>query len=543
MRRFSTAKRNFQILSDPFPNDNQSAEAAARPSARVIPRAEHSISRAAISPNALRVLYRLREAGYEAFLVGGCVRDLLIGITPKDFDIATSALPEEVKRTFRNCRLIGRRFRLAHVFFGRDIIEVATFRAMSAPVDDIPIESAVPDLDDDEIPEDLDDELDDDDMDDTDEATVLAEAGSHRTGIHGHTPLVERDRSRHAGAGLPDEDDEDRVTDEHGRILRDNAYGTIDDDVWRRDFTANSLYYNIADFSIWDYTGGVEDIAARRLKLIGDAVTRYREDPVRMLRAARFQAKLGFELEGETGSAIASLRELLGSVPPARLFDETLKLFLTGHGARSLEVLRKHGLLAELLPTVAAYLDRHPQGAVAKLLTQGLLNTDQRVAQGKPVTPTFLFALLLYGPIAEIIEKQPQEKWHDIGTIVDAADRAARAAQGRISIPKRFALGVREMFASQPRLEQPRGRRALRMLEQPRFRAGFDLLLLRAEIGLADPQIAAWWTRVQEVSQTDRDRMADALGEQSRGSSEGGGGSRRPRRRRRRGRGRAPAGP
>ena len=262
-----------------------------------------------------------------------------------------------------------------------------------------------------------------------------------------------------------------------------------------------------------------------------------------MLRAARFQAKLGFELEGETGSAIASLRELLGSVPPARLFDETLKLFLTGHGARSLEVLRKHGLLAELLPTVAAYLDRHPQGAVAKLLTQGLLNTDQRVAQGKPVTPTFLFALLLYGPIAEIIEKQPQEKWHDIGTIVDAADRAARAAQGRISIPKRFALGVREMFASQPRLEQPRGRRALRMLEQPRFRAGFDLLLLRAEIGLADPQIAAWWTRVQEVSQTDRDRMADALGEQSRGSSEGGGGSRRPRRRRRRGRGRAPAGP
>jgi poly(A) polymerase len=195
-------------------------------------------------------------------------------------------------------------------------------------------------------------------------------------------------------------------------------------------------------------------------------------------------------------------------------------------------------LLAELMPTVAAYLDRHPEGAVARLLRQGLVNTDQRVSQGKPVTPTFLFALLLYGPIAEIIEKQPQEKWHDIGTIVDAVDRAARAAQGRISIPKRFSLGVREMFAAQPRLEQPRGRRALRMLEQPRFRAGFDLLLLRADMGLAPRDIADWWTRVQEVSQLDRDRMADALGTPQRPAGEGG--PRRPRRRRRRGRGRAP---
>jgi poly(A) polymerase len=493
------------------------------------------------------VLYRLREAGYEAFLVGGCVRDLLIGITPKDFDIATSALPEEVKRTFRNCRLIGRRFRLAHVFFGREIIEVATFRAMSSVPDEIPTETAVPDLDDDEPADDLVDALDDDeDVDEIDESTVLAEAGSHRTGIHGHTPLVERDRSRHAGAG--NDDDEDRVTDEHGRILRDNVYGTIDDDVWRRDFTANALYYNIADFSIWDYAGGVEDIAARRLKLIGDPVTRYREDPVRMLRAARFEAKLGFSLDGETGTSIGELKELLGSVPPARLFDETLKLFLTGHGAMSLVVLQRHGLLGELLPTVASYLGRHPDGAVAKLVRQGLVNTDLRVQQGKPVTPTFLFALLLYGPFAEIIEKQPQEKWHDIGTILDCVERAVRQAQGRISIPKRFSLGVREMFAAQPRLEQPRGRRALRMLEQPRFRAGFDLLLLRAEMGLASKELAEWWTKVQEVSQTDRDRMADALNAQSRpagegGGASGGGGGRRPRRRRRGRGGRASASP
>src|SRR6185503_19005465 len=218
---------------------------------------------------------------------------------------------------------------------------------------------------------------------------------------------------------------------------------------------------------------------------------------------------------------------------------ETLKLFLTGHGARSLEVLQARGLLAEPMPTVADYLARHPDGAVARLVKQGLVNTDQRVAQGRPVTPTFLFALLLYGPFAEIIEKQPQEKWHDIGTIVDAVDRAARQAQGRITIPKRFSLGVREMFAAQPRLEQPRGRRALRMLEQPRFRAGFDLLLLRAEMGLASRELADWWTKVQEVSQTDRDRMADALGGQPRPPGDG---QRRPRRRRR-GRGRAPAAP
>ncbi len=541
MRRSFQLKRNISILNDDF-----RTESASRPSARIIPRAEHSISRSAISPNALRVLYRLREAGYEAFLVGGCVRDLLIGITPKDFDIATSALPEEVKRTFRNCRLIGRRFRLAHVFFGREIIEVATFRATSSVPDEIPVETAVPDLDDDEPGDELEDALDDDDeLDDTDESTVLAEAGSHRTGIHGHTPIVERDRSRHDGAGNGDED-EDRVTDEHGRILRDNAYGTIDDDVWRRDFTANALYYNIADFSIWDYAGGVEDIAARRLKLIGDPATRYREDPVRMLRAARFEAKLGFSLDGETGTLIPELRSLLGSVPPARLFDETLKLFLTGHGVMSLAVLRRHGLLGELLPTVASYLDRYPEGAVSRLVRQGLANTDLRVQQGKPVTPTFLFALLLYGPFAEIIEKQPQEKWHDIGVIVDCVDRAARQAQGRIAIPKRFSLGVREMFAAQPRLEQPRGRRALRMLEQPRFRAGFDLLLLRAEMGLASKELAEWWTRVQEVSQTDRDRMADALGPQPRTAGDEGGGpatGRGPRRRRRRGRGRTSASP
>ncbi|HUA90368.1 MAG TPA: polynucleotide adenylyltransferase PcnB [Steroidobacteraceae bacterium] len=471
---------------------------------RIIARSDHSVSRSRISPNALRVLYRLRDAGFMAFLVGGCVRDLLIGIEPKDFDVATDALPEEVKRLFRNCRLVGRRFRLAHVFFGREIIEVATFRATSAPSQgDEPLPAADPE--DGELPE-----LDAPDADDDD------------------VPVVRAADAEEAG------DDAERQFDASGRILRDNVYGTIDEDVWRRDFTANALYYNIADFSIWDYVNGVADIGARTLRLIGDPETRFREDPVRMLRAARFEAKLGFSMEPATAAPIPRLRELLAGVPPARLFDETLKLFLTGHGARSFQVLRSRGLLAALLPTVEGYFASHPGSLVEKLLVQGLQNTDARVQADKPVTPTFLFALLLYGPIAGIIESTPPERWHEMSTILDACDRATREAQSRIAIPKRFSLGVREMFALQPRLEHPRGRRALRSLEHPRFRAAYDLLLLRAQFGLAPRAMADWWTKVQEANTEERGQMADSLAGDARPASAAGA-RRRGRRRRRRG--------
>jgi poly(A) polymerase len=480
------------------PSTPQVATPAAAP--RIIPRSEHAISRSHISPNALRVLYRLRDAGFMGFLVGGCVRDLLLGIEPKDFDVATDALPEDVKKLFRNCRLVGRRFRLAHVFFGREIIEVATFRATSAPSQaEEPLADADPE--DGEAPE-----IDDDEQ----SATESEDTGA-------------------------------RMIDAGGRILRDNVYGTIDEDVWRRDFTANALYYNIADFSLWDYVGGAEDIAARTLRLIGDPETRFREDPVRMLRAARFEAKLGFHLDPATARPIPQLRELLSAVPPARLFDETLKLFLTGYGAKGFEVLRRRGLLAALLPTVDAYFEKHPRSLVEKLLVQGLVNTDARVQADKPVTPTFLFALLLYGPIAGIIEATPPERWHELATILDACDRATREAQSRIAIPKRFALGVREMFGLQPRLEHPRGRRALRVLEHPRFRAAYDLLLLRAEFGMAPKEMAQWWTRLQEVSPEERGRMADALAGSPRAASAPGGegaAPRRSRRRRRGGRGR-----
>jgi poly(A) polymerase len=460
---------------------------------RIIPRSDHPVSRQSISPNALRVLYRLKEAGYQGFLVGGCVRDLILGRHPKDFDVATDALPEQVRKLFRNCRLVGRRFRLAHVVYGREIIEVATFRAASAPPP-------------------------------------------------GQEPIADPD-AEDGEAAEPEEErppsSSQRAHDQSGRILRDNIYGSIDEDVWRRDFTVNALYYNIADFSIWDYVGGVEDVAAHRLRLIGDPETRYREDPVRMLRAARFEAKLGFELDAAGAAPIPQLRQLLAGVPAARLFDETNKLFLTGHAAASLKALRHRGLLEVLFPAIERYLQSHPGGLVEQLLLRGLSNTDERVQADRPVTPTYLFALLLYGPIAAAIEARPPEHWHEQHTIIDATDRALREAQARVTIPKRVAFGVRELFALQPRLEQPRGRRALRLLEQPRFRAAYDLLVLRASLGLASASAAAWWTRLQEATPEERAKLAEATpadtdSADAAGSSEPGTAPRRRRRRRRR---------
>lgn len=442
------------------------------------------------------MLYRLREAGFEAYLVGGCVRDLTLGLEPKDFDVATNALPEQVKRLFRNCRLVGRRFRLAHVFFGREIIEVATFRASGAPSQgDEPVI---------ETPEDeLDLEVAEggvlDDVDDVGDEPAVA--GSTVDG-----PILDSRDVHDFDESL------ERVVDESGRILRDNVYGTIDDDVWRRDFTCNALYYNIADFSVWDYCDGFEDVKAKRLRLIGDPETRYREDPVRMLRAARFEAKLGFHIETATAEPIARLRDLLEGVPPARLFDETLKLFLTGHGAESYRVLRDRGLLDVLLPSVAAFARKHPGSAPERMLLQGLLNTDARVKADRPVTPSFLFALLLYGPIGLAIEQRPRGEWQEVGTILDAVDTVFRDIYRRVAVHRRFILGVRDMFALQPRLEAPHGRRALRTLEHPRFRAAFDLLQLRAEFGMADRALVEWWSRLQSATPEQRAAISDTLG-------------------------------
>jgi poly(A) polymerase len=524
---------------------------AAAQALRVIARPDHNISRSDISNNALRVLYRLKDAGFQAFLVGGGVRDLLLGRHPKDFDIATNALPDEVRALFRNCRLVGRRFRLAHVIFGREIIEVATFRAATAPS---PNEEPPTDLDAEIEAEEGQGELSEEDLEEVErqqaeEAQPQQEqqAGEEHAEEQLSEELSEDDRTdqrqgsfsepRRMAGGLTGVDHE-RVLDTHGRLLRDNVYGSIEEDVWRRDFTANALYYNIADFSLWDFVGGAEDIAARRLRLIGDPETRYREDPVRMLRAARFQAKLGFELDAATAAPIAALKGLLARVPPARLFDETQKLFLTGHGERSLEVLRAHDLLGVLFPAVERQLTAHPGSLIEQLLRHGLRNTDARVADDRPVTASFLFALLLYGPIAGLIESLPPQRWHEVGAIVAACERALREASARVSIPRRIGLAVREMYALQPRLEHPRGRRVLRLLEQPRFRAAFDLLALRAQLGMAPESMARWWTELQELPFEARLQRIDALvagpGPQLPDSEESTAAPAPPRRRRRR---------
>ena len=457
----------------------------------VIPRAEHSISRAAIAPNALKVLYRLKEAGYQGFLVGGAVRDLLLGITPKDFDVATNALPDEVRRLFRNCRLIGRRFRLAHVHFGQEIIEVATFRAAAAP------------------------EREDAEDDGDEEAAARA-------------PAIASDDSAH------------RAFDTTGRILRDNIYGTIEEDVWRRDFTANGLYYNIDDFSIWDFVDGVSDVRARRLKLIGDPETRYREDPVRMLRAVRFAAKLDFSIEPGTEQPIQRLANLLDGVPPARLFDECLKLFLSGFGLKAFRLLQHYSLFEHLFPLSAAAMKLPPYAYAHEMLELGLANTDARIAADKPVTPTFLFAIVLWGAVLRELNERQAGPAPDLAQLMQACDTVLRAQQSRVAIPRRFGVPMRELLMLQPRFSRRSGIKSLSLLQHPRFRAAYDFLLLRAQSGVADPELAQWWTDVQLLPQEERvalvqSRPADGPGVAA--SAESGVAAAPGRRRRRRRRG------
>ncbi len=441
----------------------------------VVPRAEHPISRAHISPNALKVLYRLKDAGYQAFLVGGAVRDLLLGLEPKDFDIATNAHPEQVKQLFRNCRLIGRRFHLAHVRFGMDIVEVATFRASHTQIDD------------------------DNSVEET-----------------GH-----------------------RVLDAGGRILRDNLYGTIEEDVWRRDFTANGLYYNIEDFSIWDYVGGVADANARVLRLIGDPETRYREDPVRMLRAMRFAAKLDFTLHADTAAPIPSLARMLDSVPPARLFDEALKMFFSGSALKSFDMLEKHGLLTHLFPDLGAGLADPANTGAAELVRLGLDGTDQRVRADKPVTPMFLFAVLLWPAIKSCARRESPAVMTEIQALQTACDTVTARQMSRVAIPKRFTLPMRELIGLQPRFDKRDGRRALRLLDHPRFRAAYDFLLLRVAAGEVSPEVGEWWTQIQTLSPDERVGQVEALPPTP--DAEGAPTKRRRRRRRGRSGGSSPA--
>lgn len=411
----------------PTPRDSHLSDSktAAPIAPRIIPREEHGISRRFISPNALRVLYRLNEAGYQSYLVGGAVRDLLLGGRPKDFDVATDATPDEVRRLFRNCRLIGRRFRLAHVIFGPEIIEVATFRG--------------------------------------NETTEAGEGERH-------------------------------VVD--GMIVRDNVWGTIEDDALRRDFTANSLYYTVADFSVRDWTGGYDDVRDRVLRLIGDPATRYREDPVRMLRAVRLAAKLEFRIDDAAWSAIFDLAPLIADSAPARLFDELLKLFMGGHAFESMRWLEASGLFHELFPGTAHALTGDGGLAVPRLLELALEGTDARIAAGRPVTPAFLLAALLWPALEAALAEDAgaHRDMHDPQlALTRAANRVVREQCQRIALPKRFTLPMMEIWQLQRRFEQTQRRKATRFLSHPRYRASFDFLELRAHDEPRLQPLVDWW--------------------------------------------------
>ncbi|KPN04989.1 polynucleotide adenylyltransferase [Xanthomonas arboricola] len=432
---------------------------------RVIPtRSAHHLAQRTSAPNALRVLYRLRESGFGAYLVGGAVRDLLVGGHPKDFDVATSATPEEVKALFRNCRLIGRRFRLAHVVFGREIIEVATFRAN---IDD--------------------------------------------------------------GSG-------DRELD-NGRLVRDNVYGTIEDDAIRRDFTCNALYYAIEDFSVRDYCGGFEDVQARLMKLIGDPELRYQEDPVRMLRAVRLAAKLNFDIEAGTAEPIPRLAGLLSEAAPARLFEEILKLFLSGHGVASFEGLERYGLLGALFPESAAALRSNRSGALRAMVLEGLRNTDARVANDEPVSPAFLFALLLWPAFCRTLMGLQAQGVQPEDAQRRAADRVTLHQLERVALPRRFSLPMQEIWLLQTRFSSRQRKRVFRTLSHPRFRAAFDFLVLRQFASADHAADVEFWREAQKSSGQE---LVDAI-ETAQADHEGEEGAPRKRRRRRRRTG-APAG-
>jgi len=409
--------------AEPAATAARSGSAAGAPPGepRIVPRDRHVISRRDINPNALKVLYRLSKAGYQAHLVGGGVRDLLLGMHPKDFDVATDATPEEVRALFRNCRLIGRRFRLAHVVFGRDVVEVATFRA-------------------------------------------------------------------HYGGG---EGDEAAVHDD-GRVLRDNVFGTIEDDAFRRDFTINGLYYDISRFAVIDYVGGMDDLEARRLRLIGDPEVRYREDPVRMLRAARFAAKLDFEIDPATAAPIAEFGSLLRDIPASRLFDEALKLFQTGHAAKSLGPLRRLDLLQYLFPAADRAMKSGDELYV-RLVEAALANTDRRLAEDKPVTPAFLYGMFLWPSVTRLAAELERDGESPVMAMQRAAGRAVDEQQGYTSLPKRFSGPMREIWVLQPKLERYRGKRARRLLGHPRLRAAWDFMCLRRDAGEDLADTCTWW--------------------------------------------------
>ena len=399
------------------------------PGPQRVPQARHGVTRSAISSSALKVCDTLAERGYAAYVVGGAVRDILLDIEPKDFDVATDARPEQIKPLFRRALLIGRRFRLVHVMLGPETIEVSTFRA----ADSQPAEK-----------------------------------------------------------------------DEHGRVLRDNVFGSLEEDARRRDFTVNALYYDCKSGELIDYHGGLDDLKKRRLRMIGDAETRFREDPVRMLRAVRLAAKLGLTIDGATRTPIKRLAPLLEHVPPPRLFEEMLKLLLSGHASACLRQLRSEGLHKGMLPLLDVILDQ-PLGE--RFVTLALAQTDERVRSDRPVSPAFLFAALLWHEVLAAWKAREKRGERRMPALEAAMDEVLDAQSGKLAITRRLTATMREVWAMQPRFEERAGQRPWRLLELPRFRMAYDFLALRAASGEVPEDIESWWRSFQVADEETRRAM------------------------------------
>ncbi|CAA0081752.1 Poly(A) polymerase I [BD1-7 clade bacterium] len=401
---------------------------------------EHGVSERLISPNALKVIQRLNTANYQAYLVGGAVRDMMLGKQPKDFDVATNATPEQVRKLFKNARIIGRRFQIVHVRYGREIIEVTTFR------------------------------------------------GNHDNVTATSDNAIKKQSAKN----------------DHGMLLRDNVFGTVEEDALRRDLTINAFYYSPETHQVHDFADGISDLEAGTIRLIGDPAVRYQEDPVRILRAIRFAAKLGFKLEAQTAQAIDDNAPLLSKIPSARLFDETGKLFGQGQAFATWHGLAEHGLLSYLFCNAELVT----QDPIARaLIDQALNNTDKRLATGKSVTPAFIFAVILWPSVAKLIQEYQHDQMPAMAALHAAANQLLSAQTQFTSIPKRFQVMVKEIWELQLRLPQRTGQRAYRLLEHPRFRAAYDFLLLREAAGdyPKEEELGQWWTDFQTQNSSERE--------------------------------------
>jgi poly(A) polymerase len=413
---------------------------------RIYTREQHGIAREGISDCALRTTRLLQEAGFQAFVVGGAVRDLLLGREPKDFDVATNATPAETRRVIRRSRVIGRRFQIVHALCGDEVVEVSTFRAM--------------------------------------QTSAVAEEGTDETVNAAHR------------------------TDEHGRVLRDNVFGTQAEDAVRRDFTVNALYYDPKAEEVWDYGNGVQDVKRRILRIIGDPATRYREDPVRMLRAVRFAAKLGFSIEPATRAPIGAMSDLLANVPSSRLFDEIIKLLLSGHAHACVHRLREEGLHHGLLPMLDVILEQ-PLGQ--RFVDLALQRTDERVRDGKPVSPSFLLAALLWHEVLAGTQRHTAKGMKPVPALHAAMHDVLEAQRKQLAIPHRYDAQMKELWLMQPRYAQRFGARPLRLLETPRFRAGMDFLVLRCEAGELDAELGNWWLQFSAADADERKALLESV--------------------------------